>query len=305
MTLAAPSCPKCGAQAAPGARFCAACGAALEVPRAAAARPRSLPAPDRLLLQGPCTLLYAGGGELDIRRVGRLVAEAVKRPLSDVTRELRNSRGFIAKGLPAPAAAALAAKVEAELAAPVLVVADADCIALPPAMRIRDTMVTADGLRCEAYAWDQTERVAAQWDEVFLISCGRLEIEHAVETAEDLESVARGRMSALVMEKRYEFLIDVVLFEPWRRLRLDQNTTAFSLTEMRRGPEDTLGALFRCAFSLRQLALGVPMNRGIELLASGGSDVAWQPLTFLNKRDFETYTSWLMQLLRYGRQIPA
>jgi hypothetical protein len=80
---------------------------------------------------------------------------------------------------------------------------------------------------------------------------------------------------------------------------------AFSLTEMQRGPEDTLGALFRCAFNLRQLARGVPVNRAVELLAAGASDVAWQSFTFLNKRDFETYTSWLIQLLRYGRPIPA
>jgi hypothetical protein len=107
------------------------------------------------------------------------------------------------------------------------------------------------------------------------------------------------------MEKRHEFLIDVVLIEPWRLLRLDQNAAAFSMTEMRREPEDTVGPLYRCAFNLRHLAQGVPMNRGVELLAAGGSDVVWEPLTFLNKRDFETYTSWLVQLLRYGRPIPA
>jgi hypothetical protein len=242
---------------------------------------------------------------MDVRRVGRLVAEAVKRPRPDVTRELRNSRGFIAKGLPAPVAVALAEKVEGELSAPVLVLADADCIALPPVMRIRDTKVTAEGIRCEAYAWDRTEFIAAHWDEVFLISCGRLEIERAVEAADELSAEAHGRTAPLVMEKRYEFLIDVVLFEPWRVLRLDQNAAAFSMTEMQRGPEDTVGALYRCAFNLRHLAQGVPMNRGVELLAAGGSDVVWEPLTFLNKRDFETYTSWLAQLLRYGRPIPA
>ena len=81
--------------------------------------PRPLRAPARFRrrtgprLQGPCTVLYAGSGEMDVRRVGRLVAEAVQRPLPDVTRELRNSRGFIAKGLPAPVAVALAEKAEA------------------------------------------------------------------------------------------------------------------------------------------------------------------------------------------------
>jgi hypothetical protein len=241
---------------------------------------------------------------MDVRRVGRFVADVVKRPLPDVTRELRNSRGFIARGLPAAVAVALAEKAEGELSAPVLVLANADCVALPPVMRIRDTKVAAEGIRCEAYAWDRTEIIAARWDEVFLISCGRLEIEHAVEAADELSAEAHGR-TTLVMEKRHEFLIDVVLFEPWRVLRLDQNAAAFSMTEMRRGPEDTVGPLYRCAFNLRHLAQGVPMNRGVELLAAGGSDAVWEPLTFLNKRDFETYTSWLVQLLRYGRPIPA
>jgi hypothetical protein len=242
---------------------------------------------------------------MDIRRVGRLVAEAVKRPLSDVTRDLRNSRGFITKGLPAPEAVALAGKIERELSTPVLVLADADCIALPPVMRIRDTTVAAEGIRCTGYAWDLTEYITARWDEVFLISCGRLELERAVETVEGSDAVTGGLTASLVMEKRHEFLIDVILSEPWRVLRLDQNTTAFSLTEMQRGPEDTLAPLFRCAFNLRQLARGVPMNRALELLAAGASAVAWEPFTFLNKRDFETYTSWLVQLLRYGREIPA
>jgi hypothetical protein len=242
---------------------------------------------------------------MDIRRVGRLVAEAVKRPLPDVTRELRNSRGFIAKGLAAAVAVALAEKAERELSAPVMVLADADCVALPSAMRMRDMAVDAEGIRCEAYTWDRTERIAARWDEVFLISCGRLETERAVEASEDLNAESRGRMTPLVMEKRHEFLLDMVLFEPWRLLRLDQNSAAFSLTEMQRGPEDTLGPLYRCAFNLRQCAQGVPMNRGVESLAAGASNVAWEPLTFLNKRDFETYTSWLVQLLRYGRPMPA
>jgi hypothetical protein len=242
---------------------------------------------------------------MDVRRVGRLVAEAVPRPLPDVTRELRNSRGFIARELAAPIAVALAEKAERELSAPVMVLAEADCVALPPAIRMHGTVADTAGIRCEAYTWNQTERIAARWDEVFLISCGRLEIEYAVEAPEDLNWETRSRTAPLVMEKRHEFLIDVVLFEPWRLLRLDQNAAAFSLTEMRRGPEDALGPLYRCAFNLRRFAAGVPMNRGVELLAAGASEAVWESLTFLNKRDFETYTSWLVQLLRYGRPIPA
>jgi len=264
--------------------------------------------PDRSSLSGPCTVIYAGADDMDVRRVGRLVAEAVRRPLPDVTRELRTSKGFLAKELDAAVAVALAEKAEGELRAPVLVVPDDACVPFPDAMRMRRATADAAGLRCEAYTWDRTEQISAGWNDIFLISCGRFEVQRAVEAQEDRDSDAgfmTGRMPPTVMQTRHEFLFDLVLSDPWRRLRLDQNTTAFSLTEMRRDPEDALGQIYRSALNLQRFAQGVPMNRGVELLAAGASESAWQELTFLSRRDFEAYTRWLLQLVRFGRPIPT
>lgn len=291
----------------PGAAYCAFCGGLLHVEPHVSVE-RSIPVPDPERLDGPCSVIYAGEGEMDVRRVGRLVAEAVERPLPDVTREMRTSKGFLATGLGAGKAVLLARRAEEELRAPVLVLPDDAVVPLPPALRMRQVEITGGGLRCEAYAWDQSEEVKAGWDQMFLISCGRLEIQEAVEAREESVNSSHfmsRRIPGLVMQKSYEFLLDIVLFDPWRRLRMDQNTAAFSLTELRQQPGAALGSLYRSATNLDRFAEGVPMNRGLALLAAGGAEAAWEPLTFLNKRDFDSYTYWLLQLVRYGRPIPG
>ncbi len=240
--------------------------------------------------------------------MGRLVAEAMGRPLPDVTRKMRTSKGFVATGLEARAATALAERVEESLGAPVLVIPVDKCADLPPLMRMRDSTINEQGIHCEAYTWNETLAVRASWDKVFLVSCGRLEIQETVHQPK--ENSGRRKFGAssppnLATRTHHEFLMDVVLFEPWRRLRLDQNPAAFSLTEMERDPGHVLGPLYRSSMSLRMFAVGVPMNRGVALLATGGDDSVWESLTFLNKRDFDSYTYWLMQLVRFDRPIPA
>jgi hypothetical protein len=303
-----PKCAACGEAAPPGAAFCSHCGKPLpkgppvpppELP------PRALPLPDRASLRGPCTVIYAGVEDLDIRRVGRLVAEAAGRPLPDMTRELRSSKGILASRLDATSAVALADKIERDLQAPVLVVPDEALVPLPPALRMRQAHIGAAGLRCEAYSWDTTQGVDAAWKDVFLVCCGRLEVQEAVEVRDEsaTPNILVPRPGSLTMQRRYEYLLDIVLADPWRRLRLDQNTVAYSMTEMKRSSEMALGSIFRSALNLERFGQSAPRNRAVGLLAAGASDVIWDSLTFLNKRDFDSYTHWLMQLVRYGRPI--
>jgi len=299
----------------PGASFCPFCGCTMAD---TSARPlsRSVPPPDRDALDEPCSVIYAGEDEMDVRRVGRLVAEAVEQPLPDVTRKMRTSKGFLATGLPPDRARTLAEKAERELKAPILLVADEDCAPLPSAMRMRQAVFDAEGLRCDAYTWSVTEHVTASWDAVFLISCGRLEINEVSEApapSPTRSSIFSRKPPNLITNTHHEFLLDIILYDPepnagaegWRRLRLDQNTSAFSLTEMVQGPESQVGPLYRSSVNLERFALDVPRNRGLSFLATGAADSAWQSLTFLSKRDFDSYTHWLMQLVRYGRPILA
>ena len=308
-------CTQCGKAILAGASFCAYCGSAVAVasPRQV---DRSIPIPDRDELTGTCTVIYAGQRDMDVRRVGRLVAEAVQQPLPDVTRAMRTSKGFLANGLPVGSALKLAEQAEKELKEPILLIPDDDCVPLPSAMRMREAVADADGLRCDAYTWNMTDHIAASWDAVFLIACGRLQLEEVVEErdASLTKSALFGRQQSSVQTYvHHEYLLDIILHDPdaeangegWRRLRLDHNTSGFSFTEMKQDPEQRAGPLFRSSVNLERFAVGVPMNPGISLLATGATSTAWEPLTFLTKRDFDTYTHWLMQLVRYGYPISA
>ena len=313
-------CPRCGRPSLAKARFCHLCGAPLTGDRPPS---RSLPTPDRASLNRPCTVIHAGGEEMDVRRIGRCVAEAVGEPLPDVTRKLRTSKGILATGLAPDLAIGLAERIERELRTSVLVIPDESCVPLQPAMRMRHVALDSDGLICEAYTWDRTDRVRAGWDQVFLVSCARVELQEVVEERHEsgnARDFVSRRVPDLVTHTHHEFLLDMILFGPsgessgnpspredpgkeWRRLRLDQNTVAFSLTEMRQDPAAQVGPLYRSAVNLERFAQGVPMNRGVPLLSSGAGNSAWESLTFLNKRDFDSYTYWVMQLVRYGQPI--
>ena len=252
---------------------------------------------------------------MQAQRVGRLVADAVKQPLPDVTRNLRTSKGILATSMPPEQAVELAEKIEGELQESVLVVPDNSCVPAIQPTRMRHITFNENGLECEAYSWDQTEKVEAPWDHVFLVSCGRLELQELVENGNDSADrpmFSRKPLPTLMRVTRHEFLLDVILFDPpgssangWRNLRLDQNTAAFAWTEIHQDTAVKVGPLYRSAIKLEPMGDLVPMNRGVSLLSSGTPDSDWEPLTFLNKRDFESYTYWLMQLVRYGRPIPA
>ena len=86
-------CPYCGKPAVTEAAFCAYCGSALHrEPEAAEPVQRSVPVPGPSDLEGPCTVFYTGQQAMNVRRVGRLVADTTGKPLPDVTREMRTCR---------------------------------------------------------------------------------------------------------------------------------------------------------------------------------------------------------------------
>ena len=311
MEAGASFCPKCGKPALSGASFCAYCGA--ELPRleqavSPKADRRAIRPPERDALVGPCCVIHTGKHALDIRAVGRIVAEETEMPLSDVTRRMRTTKGFVALELDAEKAIALAKRIETQLGLPMLTLPMADCLALPPPMRMREVAIGADGLTCQAYTWDETVPLAASWDEVFLISCGRLDLERVTER-EKTRAPSRNLFDRMVPElqtDRYaEYVIDLVLFDPWRRLRLDHNSASYALRDQESLIDEKLAALRECGRSLLHCAETVPVGPGLPLLASHAADWEWEPLSFLSKLDFDSYTHWLMQLVRYGYSIAA
>ena len=268
---------------------------------------RSIARPERSDLAGKCAVIHTGEGSINITQIGRVVAKATGTPLSDVTRRMRTTKGFVATGLDAAKAGGLADEL-AGMGARVLVLPEGDCVPLPPPVRMRRIVIDRDGLDCEAYTWDQTAGLRARWEEVFLVSAGRLALERVSEGAAEERSSSNPfeRFVPNLATDRYnEFLLDIILFKSWRRLRLDYNMSAYAFQKFERQPDEAFQAVRSCVQCLLAYGRDVPMNRGVALLASRNEGREWEGLTFLNKLDFDSYTHWLVQLVRYGYEIPA
>lgn len=303
-------CPHCGKSALPGASFCAWCGK----PFPATAQPsqpgnkvsRSIPLPEDINPADTCLVIHTGDSAMNIPSVGRVVARATELPLGDVTRRMRTTKGFVATGIQGQIATDLANQL-AELGVHTFVLPQADGVPLPEIIRMRRIETTGHGLSCEAYTWNQTESIHVSWEEVFLISAGRLALERVSERERQVESGNPfDRLVPNLTTSRYnEFLIDILLFEPWRRLRLDYNLAAYAFTDAQADPQLTLREIQTCARGLLTHGHNVPTNAGAALLAGQSEEWEWEKLTFLSKTDFDSYTHWLLQLVRYGFPIPA
>ena len=80
-------------------------------------------------------------------------------------------------------------------------------------------------------------------------------------------------------------------------------TAGYALVELEsmRGDKRTF---YRAAKSILQHAPELPVNDGVRLLADNAPMEFWEPLTFEDKRDFDAYNAWLLQLVRHGIRIP-
>ena len=107
---------------------------------------------------------------------------------------------------------------------------------------------------------------------------------------------------ALLSHRKEEFVIDLVLAAPWRRLRIDANAAAFSLVEVETQTQREV-AVYRAAWEITRLAPDVPANPGVRLLARDAPSSRWAELTFRTRADFDRYTYWLLQLVRHGLDV--
>jgi len=314
MTTNAKFCPECRKILVPGASFCAYCGTRLEgggVRREPRARSRVIALPSEQALAAPCSVVAADERFVSIPELGRLLSAMLKRPLSDVTREMRVSRGVLAQGLPVEQALSLARGLK-ESGVEAFVLGGEDFVEPPELQRMRRLELDRRGVRCEAYTWTHTRQVEAEWDRVFLIAAGRVATTEVVEVPREEPTPAerRWRWIAAEFQKhvpkletrvRVEYVLDIVLFDPWERLRMDENPSAYAMT----GAEaDQRSALVEAAAGLSRFDRGAPCNQGVELLAHMAPAEAWQGLTFQAKQEFDAYLRWALQLARYGFSIP-
>ena len=310
-------CNVCGQLILPGATVCPHCGAKFGPVRGSvspAATSRALPLPAPESLRGACAAVAADGGASGMPEVGRLVAEVTGKPLPDVTREMRVSRGILAMRLTADDARRLVKELR-RIGVRAFALGEKDFVPEPRTRRMREAIFERRGVKCEAFTWDRSQSLRVSWRRVFMVLGGRLRLEEVYEVPrEKPEQGRRGlwrigsikeefdrRVPVLATRVRYESLLDVILYEPWERLRLDENEAAYGDAE----EEGALHAAVRkAADRVYRIRHEAPFNSGIELLATEAPTEAWEDLTFASKQEFDAYSLWLIQLARYGFDIP-
>lgn len=310
-------CNVCGRLILPGATVCPHCGAKFGPVRgsvSAAASSRSVPLPAPEALSGACAVIAADGGACGMPEVGRIVAERVGKPLPDVTREMRESRGILATGL-APDDARRLARDLRGVGVRAFALGQQDFVSVTRTRRMRDPHFERRGVKCEAFTWDSSQHLRVSWRRVFMVAGGRLRLEEVYEVPKEKPKRARGalwsvgrlkdefdkRVPDLATRVRYESILDIFLYDPWERLRLDENTAAYGEPE----EDGALHAMIRkAADRVYRLRHEAPFNSGIELLATDPPEEVWEDLTFASKQEFDAYTLWLLQLARYGFEFP-
>lgn len=295
-----PQCPKCYRGIPEGARFCAFCGIPLPLPgkKRVTAPPKEKPSLDSL--SGPCSILRCSLGSLNIGMVGRILAQAAKIPLSDVTRQINASRGFLLRGVDDRLARLLSPQLQ-EAGVDFFIVPDRTIPELPEYGRFGSGSFSEEGISCEVNLPDGWKRTQRRWEDVRLISCGRL----AGEVSRTIEEKIGFLYTADKIETRvdYKFVIDILFREPDERIRIEEERGDAESPGVRSEPL-TETHLMHIARQMVQFSADVPKSEGVRTLAFDGPAGFWARATFSTRRDFEAYTQWLLQLLEYGFPLP-
>ena len=302
MTSGTPTqCPNCFRGIPEGARFCAFCG--LPIPLSARKHP-TRPAeefPSLESLGGSCSVLRSSLGPLAIAPVGRAIARAAKRPLSDVTRQINASRGLLVRGIDADVARELAPKLD-ELGVDFFIVRDETIPTLPEAGRFASGTFNEEGMACEINLPEEWKSIKRGWAEVQLVSCGRL--------SGEVSNVVREKVGFLYsMDKiqtrvDYKYVIDIIFSDPDERVRIDEGLPDAQSPGARAEPL-TEAHLVYLARQIFQFSADTPKSEGVRTLAFDGPAGFWENATFPTRHDFESYTQWLLQLIKYGKPLPA
>jgi hypothetical protein len=264
-------------------------------------------------LTGNCAILYTGAGALNVQRIGRMISEAVKKPLPDVAREIRVSHGILAQALDIAIARPLADAIR-QAGVPVMLISDQELHDFPPMMRMKNVTLDAAGLHCEAYQWNETQLMAVAWQDILMISCGQLLVRQVVTPSDEANAAAEkprerrhlrdfAQAPKLETKSWREHVLDVFCRNPSIRLRLDENPHAYSLVTVDSLSEGKRG-FYRIAREALRFAPSVPVNEGIRLLAGNAHADLWDSLLFEDKRDFDQYNMRLLQLVRYDIPLP-
>jgi hypothetical protein len=242
---------------------------------------------------------------VDVSAVARVAAQTLGRPHADLARELRSSRGFVARQAPEAAARRLVADLAA-LGVEARLLRERALVPLPAVERAKQVIFGPNGL----YVGLHAESFAVTWDDVALVLAARLggEKEEVFQRGRDMAyyyssategGAARGNFAHYfdwsTRKLVVHLVVDFYLRTPWRRVRAEEGGVAFgpSAADGRRSQSAQFERLGRFLAEHRG---AVYLTPGAELLARRGTALAWTNLTFPDERTLDDYSLWQVQI---------
>jgi hypothetical protein len=251
---------------------------------------------------------------IDVSVVGRLVAQEAGLMLAEVTAQLRRSRGILLAAAPTEVARRVATVVQ-RMGVPALVVREEELVSLPEARLAGAVALTDDGCRFEA-GHDVVER---SWEDVYLAVAGRMVEDKPATFSMRLETATfplRFVGGSFALPARWRPLkyrpgaetvfvrVDFFLFDPWQRLRIEDDKTRCAFPRPEGGTRTTSQVeLFARAFTER--APQVPVSEFVRLLAGGNYAREERRFEFDGVYAFDAYCYWLLQLEEHSRPPEA
>ena len=265
-----------------------------EQPRPAAVEP--LPAPPGF--EGPCALVLLTGRPMSTKAVSRLVATALGKPAFEISREIHSTKGFLARGVPAP----VADRLVRELAQAEVVAGAVPMDWLPPPAelaRLREPAVGPAALSGRVGPGTET---AIPWDTVELVVAARLAADLEPEAInEDWSPLSRPlRARGRSAEPAYEHTLELIAGQPLQRLRLVTYDLDFETMHRRLS---SFNKVSRLARDLSRYVDSHRLSAGIHRLVERDED-NWEDLSFVSRLGFEDYVLWLRLLLKLGVPLP-
>jgi hypothetical protein len=246
-------------------------------------------------------LLRTNAGAYNIGAVGKIIARAVHRPLSDVTRQISASRGVLAERIDADEIRRIIPELHT-LGVECLPVPVDRAITFPETTQLRDAKFTEAGLKCEVVTWDGWQLIERPWSHLLLASCTRLVIEST--KVVQLERKFLVRREKLLTNINYRLLLDLFLRNPLCHIRIEEG-----LPGQEGGPPVSptfpLTYLRNVAKHLLSVTHPLLVNDGVRLLAAGAPPDSFASLTFSTRRDLDLYNLWVLELAEHGLPIPA
>ena len=244
--------------------------------------------------QGGYSVLRLDEERVDVSAVARAVAPVVGRPRFEVARQLRATRGIVARGVSAESARRIVEGLSA-MGIEAVALPEEDWTPLPPAERVFQLALGPNGLFLRL----AEEDLLIPWEHLLAVVAARLG-----GTEARIISRATGApryynfADTLDWETRRRTARHVVDFfpdDPWRRLRVEEGRIDFHLERDAARPS-TAVQLEELGRQVRRWAGNAFLNTGAEILGEHGREMVWQDLTFGNEHLLDAYSEWVIQV---------